>query len=205
MIVKRTVNGVTVRSVEYLEEEYLSGNAQNTAYYVDGGYTYSGVSTTTVTGLTWLANQTCSVFVDGGVHPPVTVSAGGVATLNYAGSVVSIGYPYTSTLKTMRIDAGADIGTSQGKTKRIAIATIRLVDALPGYIGMDGHGTPDLMQLNDPAVGLNNVIPFFTGDIAQMSFPGELETDCQVVITMSDPAPMTVAGFFPYMEGSEPQ
>jgi hypothetical protein len=205
MIVRRTVNGATVRSVEYLEEEYLSGAAQNTAYYVDNGYTYNGVSTTSITGLTWLANQTCSVFVDGGVHPNVTVSASGVATLNYAGSVVSIGYPYTSTLKTMRIDAGADIGTSQGKTKRIAIATIRLVDALPGYIGMDGHGTPDLMQLNDPAVGLNNVIPFFTGDIAQMSFPGELETDCQVVITMSDPAPMTVAGFFPYMEGSEPQ
>ena len=205
MIVRRTVNGTTVRSIEYIAEEYLSGDAQNTAFYVDNGYTYNGAPTTSITGLTWLANQTCSVFVDGGVHPPVTVSAGGVATLNYAGSVVSIGLPYTSTLKTMRIDAGADIGTSQGKTKRIAIATIRLVDSLPGYIGMDGHGDPDLMFPNDPATMLNNPVPFITGDIAQMSFPGELETDCQVVITQADPGPMTIAGFFPNLEGNEPQ
>ena len=58
---------------------------------------------------------------------------------------------------------------------------------------------------DDPATMLNNPVPFITGDIAQMSFPGELETDCQVVITQADPGPMTIAGFFPNLEGNEPQ
>ena len=62
--------------------------------------------------------QTLSVLADGATHPDVTVASGQV-TLDRSAKVVHFGLKYTSTLQTMRVDAGATLGTSQGKTKRI--------------------------------------------------------------------------------------
>jgi hypothetical protein len=203
MIVRRTINGVTTRYIEYIHEEYQREFGQSSAFYVDAGITYNGVPTTTITGLSHLEGQSVAILLDGGVHPVQTVT-GGAITLQYAGSVANVGLPYTSKLVTMRIDAGQDTGTAQGKTKRIAIATIRLLDSLPGYIGMEGE-VADLMMENNPAVGLSTPAPFITGDIPQMSFPGDWETDCRVQVTQPDPGPMTLVAMFPYMEGNEPQ
>ena len=41
--------------------------------------------------------------------------------------MLKIGLQYTSILKTMRIDAGSQDGTSQGKTKRIYEVTARTI------------------------------------------------------------------------------
>ena len=203
LIVRRTINGATTRYIEYMHNEYNSTDSQASAFYVDCGISYTGAATTTITGLSHLIGQTVAVLKEGGVHPNVVVSGAGTITLQTAGSAVNAGLPYTSKLVTMRIDAGQDIGTAQGKTKRVAIATIRLLNSLPGYIGMEGS-TADLMQQNDPSVPLSIPAPFITGDIVQMSFPGDWEPDCRIQITMADPGPMTVVGIFPNLEGNEP-
>ena len=202
LTIRRTINGVTKRYVEFMEKHYEPGDAQSSCFYVDAGLTYSGGVAAVISGLSHLEGQTVSIFADGAVQPQATVTSGSI-TLSNPASVVNVGLPYTSQLITNRIDAGADIGTSQGKTKRISIATIRLVDTLGGEAGMNS-GPFDLLQPANPIINLDNPPSIYTGDIAQMAFPGNDETDCQVLIRQTDPAPMTVAGIFPYMKGEEP-
>lgn len=201
LIVKRTINGATKRYVEYLEKDYSPEDYQNTCFYVDSGAVYDGVSASTISGLSYLEGQEVSVFADGGVRPNVTVSGGSI-TLEHPASYVVVGLPYVSKLITMRIDAGSQYGTSQGKTKRIMSATIRLVDTLGGKAGMEG-GTLDTLTLNDTSTGLDNPPPVFTDD-RTIPFPGEYEPDCRMQVQQDDPCPMTVAAIFPNLETNEP-
>ena len=46
VVVERTINGSTVRYVEFLEGDFEPGDAQEDAYYVDSMLTYDGSSTT---------------------------------------------------------------------------------------------------------------------------------------------------------------
>ena len=56
------------------------------------------------------------IVANGATHADKVVSSGAV-TLDRATTKAHIGLPYTSTLQTMRIDAGGMQGTSQAKIK----------------------------------------------------------------------------------------
>lgn len=75
---------------------------------------------TTISGLTWLENETVSILTDGGIHPDVVVSNSGSITLQYPAAKVQIGYKYNSDGKLLRTEAGAADGTSITKTRRVA-------------------------------------------------------------------------------------
>ena len=57
--------------------------------------------------------------------------------MNRSAKKVKIGLHYTSLLQTMRIYAGSQNGTSQGKTKRIYEITIRLFETVGVEVGPD--------------------------------------------------------------------
>jgi hypothetical protein len=94
----------------YVAPSFIAG------VFVNGGQIRKMVST--VSGLTWLANETVSILADGGIHPDVVVSSGGVITLNYPAAKVQIGYKYNSDGQNLRLEAGAADGTSIGKIRR---------------------------------------------------------------------------------------
>lgn len=195
LIVRRTINGQTVRSIEYLEKDFETGDAQNTMCYLDMSTVYSGAPTTTILGLTWLEGETVSVLRDGGGHPDVKVT-GGAITLQYPGSVVQVGLACPADLITMDIEAGADVGTAQGKVKRGVFASIRVKNTLGGYIGMAG-GQLDLMQPNVSTTALGSPPPLLTGDIARMSIPGDYDTSCKIHIRQAQPFAIEIIGIFP--------
>ena len=99
-------------------------------------------------------------------------------------------------LITMDIEAGADVGTAQGKVKRAVFATVRLKNTLGGYIGMAG-GPLDLMQPNVSTTNLGSPPPLLTGDVPRMSIPGDYDTKCKIHIRQAQPFPMEVIGIFP--------
>lgn len=84
--------------------------------YFSGGEIRKMVQT--ITGLTWLKNETVSVVADGKSHPNVIVNSGGAITLDYKAAVVQIGYDYNSDGKTLRLEAGSADGSSIGKLRR---------------------------------------------------------------------------------------
>lgn len=196
MIVKRTINGVTKRFVEYLNPEYQEGGDPKDAFYVDAGGTYSGTATTTLTGLSYLESQTVQVLVNGAAHPDRVVTSGQIS-LQVAATKAQVGLPFVSKLKTTRIEAGAEDGTAQGKTKRITRCTVRLYNTLGGKLGPD-ESTLDTLQFRSPENLMDQAPPLFTGDML-VEWPGSYDQDAYVTVIQDQPLPMTVVALMPQL------
>lgn len=193
MVVKRTINGSTVRHVEYIEK-YLTGQH---AFFVNSGLTYDGAPVTTLTGLSHLEGEEVVILVDGAIHPNRTVESGQIE-LQDEGSVITVGLPYTATLRTMPIEAGAADGVAQGKTMRINNLTIRLDQTGPGLF----YGTGDRMDEYHPrstVMNMDEKIPTFTGDTDLLAWPGEYETGSQITIDHRLPTPCTLVALMPQL------
>jgi len=194
MIIKRTINGATKRYVEFLNT-FDFDETDNTSFnFLDSQLSYSGSAVTTLSGLSHLEGQTVSILADGATHPDKTVSSGSI-TLDRSATNVKIGLGYTSLLKTMRIDAGAQNGTSQAKTKRIYEVTARLYESVGVEIG------PDLSNMervpfrtsSDP---MDKGIPPFTGD-KEVEFRGNYDTDGFMIVRQTQPLPLTILSLYP--------
>lgn len=194
MIVRRTINGSTKRYIEYMVPEYRDTDAQADAFYVDCGATYSGPPATTISGLTWLEGQTVSVLADGAVQPNRTVT-GGAITLDLSASKVQVGLPCPAKLQTMRLNAGAGDGTSQGKTSRINSVSIRFVSSLGLKVGRT-FSAMDEIDFRTVADGMNAPPALFSGD-KRVDFNGDYSNDPWVCIEQDDPLPSTIVGIMP--------
>lgn len=190
MVVQRYVNGGTVRTVELMNKYWEDGDALSGAFFVDCGASYSGASTTTVTGLTWLKGQTVSVLADGSVHPTCVVDNTGKITLSRSATAVQIGLGYNSDGKTMRIEAGGGDGTAQGKLKRIHRAIFRLFQS----VGLNVASTASSAYpepFRSSADRMDNPVALYTGD-KRWAWDGSYELEGQVFWRQSDPLPSNV-------------
>lgn len=190
MVVQRTINGSTVRTVELMQKFWEDGDTLPDAYFVDCGATYSGVATNTITGLTWLVGQTVSVLADGSVHPNCLVSAGGAITLQRNVTKAQIGLGYNSTGKTMRIEAGGADGPAQGKLKRIHRSIFRFFQSV-GLNVQATNGSSYPQPWRTSADLMDNPVALYTGD-KRWSWEGSYELEGQVSWTQSDPLPSNV-------------
>ena len=159
------------------------------AFFVDSGLTYDGSATTTITGLNHLEGETVQILADGSSHPDKTVSGGSV-TLDRSSEKVHIGYHYDSTVETLRIEAGADDGISQGKIKRIHGVTVRFLETVGADVGPDTNNL-DTIQFRDSSMAMDEAVPLFTGD-KEIAFPSGYDSDSRVVVQQTQPLPMTV-------------
>lgn len=190
VVVRRSINGSTVRTVELMQKFWEDGDALPDAYFVDCGATYSGAATSTITGLTWLVGQTVSVLADGAVHPTCVVSAGGAVTLQRTTTKAQIGLGYNSTGKTMRIEAGGADGPAQGKLKRIHRAIFRFFQSVGLNVqATNGNSYPQPWRTS--ADLMDNPVALYTGD-KRWSWEGSYELEGQVSWTQSDPLPSNV-------------
>lgn len=284
MIVRRTINGVTRRYVEFLERDFISieGMTLLDAFFVDSGLTFNGfvpgataaistfnptptwqpgetgvlfvtgiafapgdvgdclvlVSDTTgekaqvridvitspttadvtyitpiplslqavvsnnvsfardgIAGLDHLEGQTLQVLADGASHPDVVVSGGAVALHRWA-VVAQIGLGFEAALRTMRIEAGAQLGTAQGKVKRIHKLVVRLLDTLGGLCGPNAENLDEIMYRSS-ADPMDNPPPLVTGDSDLIDFPGDYEMEGRILVTQPQPLPMTIVALMP--------
>nr|BAR32222.1 putative tail tubular protein B [uncultured Mediterranean phage uvMED] len=148
----------------------------------------------TLSGLTHLEGQTVSILADGATHPTKTVSSGAIS-LDRASKKVKVGLSYTSLLQTMRIDAGSQNGTSQGKTKRIYEITIRLFETVGVEVGPDLDNM-ERIPFRSSANPMNEGIAPFTGD-KEVEFRGNYDTDGFIVVRQTQPLPLTVLSVYP--------
>ena len=194
VIVKRTINGVTKRYVEYLHNLDFDETDDTSFNYLDSQLAYNGSATTTISGLDHLEGQTVSVLADGATHPDKVVSSGGI-TLERSATKVKVGLGYTSLLQTMRIDAGANNGTSQSKTKRIYEITARLYESIGIEIGPD-LANMERIPFRSSANPMDSGVNVFTGD-KDIEFRGNYETDGFIFVRQTQPLPLTVLSLYP--------
>lgn len=205
MIVNRTLNGETVRCVEMMERIYWQqvSSPENLAdaFFVDcGGTVTSATPTMAVTGFSWLANMAVNILADGKPHRPLTVGSHGSLTLDYPASQVQVGLPLTNQLLTLRPEGGSEWGTAQGKKKRVAKVSIRLVDSWGGYLGPDSNNQEQICPRD--STYQSEVPGLVNGDLL-VGYKGAYETDGQIMITQDLPLPFTVAAIMPRLTITE--
>lgn len=198
MIVKRTINGVTKRYVEFIERDFETGDDQADAFYVDSGLTYSGSATTTITGLLHLVGETVKIWGDGAIQPSQVVNPEGEIKLQQAVSKATIGLGYMHQLKTLKLEGGSQIGTIVGKSKRIVATTLVLLNSHSVNIGPDENNLIefDFREVSDP---MDAGAPLFTGEIFR-ELEGDFEDDPRTIIESDAPAPFTLLALAPEIE-----
>ena len=149
MIVERTINGAVKQYVEFLEDDYreADGHTESDQFYVDSGLTYTGSSTSTLSGLSHLEGEIVAVLNNGAVESRKTVSSGQI-TLSNATTKCHVGLPFTAELESVNVEPKSQYGTTQGKRGRIDKAIFRLFE------------TPALKA--GPASSSVEVVPFRT-------------------------------------------
>ena len=194
VIVKRTINGATKRYVEYLNELDFDETDNTSFNFLDSALSYSGSAATNISGLSHLEGQVVAILADGSTHPNKTVSSGAI-TLERSAKNVKVGLAFTSLLQTMRLDAGSQDGTSQGKTKRIYDITVRMFETIGIEVGPDLDNM-ERIPFRSSANLMDEGIPPFTGD-KEIEFRGNYETDGFIYVRQTQPLPFTILSLYP--------
>lgn len=214
--VKRIVNGATFRSIEVFEapfegpnpaayDDAATGDAavlvrQQQAFYVDGGLSYEGPPTQTLSGLDHLEGETLAVLADGALHPDRVVS-GGAITLQAPARIVHAGLPYRHVFTSLKLEAGAAAGTALGKVKRVHGAVLVLLHSLGLKIGPSTAQLEEV-PLREVTDAMDSAVPLFTGE-RHVSFEGDFERDTRIVIAGSAPLPFTLLAVAPELKTNE--
>ena len=104
LIAKMTVNGQTKRYLAYLEGHWDEDEDElEDQFYVDFGLTYSGASTSTISGLHHLEGKTVSVLGNGRDLGDKVVTAGAIDLGSASVTKAQVGLAYTATLQSMNI------------------------------------------------------------------------------------------------------
>lgn len=213
MVVKRTIDGATVRTIEAISDYgdttaalgdtvYLDAHVRatvtadpadsNTLKFVATSHTAldSGFGTTdTLPLFNHLEGETVDVILNG-VHVGTDTIVNGEpvlypATLLDAGDDIAIGLNYTSTLETNNLESITNLGRGPGYDTRLVETTIRLYNSLGGTIGYPGE------VLQDPLPYLIED-EIFTGDLS-VKFPHGWERETRMIIEQDEPLPLNIS------------
>jgi hypothetical protein len=170
-----------------LAGEYVDGSAYED--YIGWGDLGTVRKTiTVVTGLDHLEGETVAILADG-IPLSEEVVSGGKITIDSTSGEIHVGLPYTSKLKTMRIEAGSQLGTAQSKTKRISKVVVRVKESVNCLIG-----TPDKLD----EVDFDNSYELYSGD-RDIPFPSNYDKDAYVMVEQVDPLPLNILAIIPYI------
>ena len=177
VIVRRTVNSVTKRYVEYIDPNL----------HVDSALTYSGSAVTTLSGLTHLEGKTVSILGDDAVYPNTAVSSGAISV---ATSFVKadVGLKFTSTLQPLPVEGGNASGSAQGVRKRFNEIYVRLHESF--YPKINGIMPP----VRTPSTDMGRPEPKTTGDVRVKNEGYDLEG--KITVTQDLPGPTHVLALF---------
>ena len=190
--VNRTINGGTKRYLEKwaLESEARGATVTNTS---DSFINYSGVATTTVTGLSHLEGEEVVVWGNGKDLGTKTVVGGQVDTLPEPVTTATIGLSYTARWKSTKLAyASKDEPIQLTFHKIIKQLGFVLADAYPQSLKFGpSFDTLDDMPLYENSEEVGDTVRT-SYDEELIIFPGEWNTDSRVCIQAQSPRPVTV-------------
>jgi hypothetical protein len=187
VIVKRTINGATVRMVERIASRQFVDQAD--AFFVDCGLTYNSTPATTISGLGHLEGKTVSILADGAVHPQRVVTAGAI-TLDQAASKVHIGLPITADLQTLPVAMQIDNAFGQGRAKNVNKVWLRVYRSSGIFVGPSLDLLAEAKQRTTETYGSP---PGLKSEEIQIMVPPAWGDSGQVYVRQSDPLPLTIA------------
>jgi hypothetical protein len=186
-VIRRTVNGQTVRYVERMASRLITDLAS--CFFVDAGYTISGGFITTVTGLDWLEGETVAVLADGAVQNQKVVTHGAI-TLDHPASKVTVGLPYQSDLQTVPLTLQID-GYGQGTQKNINKCWVRVYQSSGLFVGPTEDMLTEALQRTTEPYGTPPSLR--DGEIEVTVLPW-WQPNGQIFIRQNNPLPLSVTG-----------
>jgi hypothetical protein len=188
-VIRRTINGSTVRYIERMGSRLIDEEDTATWFFVDAGSTYNAAPATVISGLTHLEGETVSILADGAVHASKTVTAG-VVTLDRAASIVHIGLPYNSDLQSLPLSLLRADAFGQGRTKNINKVWVRVFKSSSVSAGPDEDNLTEAKQRTTEVYGTP---PDLRSDLIEITLKGSWQDEGQVYVRQSNPLPLTVA------------
>ena len=188
-VVRRTINGSDLRTVERLEPRYVA--AAEDAFFVDAGLSYNGSPATMVRGLWHLEGETVKALADGIVINDLTVSNGAV-TIPNAASKIHVGLGYTGEIETLSLDSNET--TLEGHNKNVAELTIRFLNSRGGWAGPDTDNMTEIKPRYDSDD--YDAIALYTR-AERVTIDADWNDDGKVVLQQRDPLPMSVTTITP--------
>jgi len=224
IVAKRTIDGSVERYVERLSPLVVVDTGTGglnewtleDAFFVDSGLTYRGASTDTISGLDHLAGETVVALADGVVETGLTVSAGGVVTLNRPASVVHVGLNYISDLESLWPVYRDSEGLMLGYPQKITNLILMVYKSSGGLFGPNNLELDDIVYPEGVGIGAAQRVTrsgdrriarggdrrvvrgvpvgaeFYTGLTEDMSFGPGYDCYPTVFIRQNEPLPMTV-------------
>lgn len=190
IVAKRTIDGQEKRCIEVFDENHEGlTDREWTSLQTDGAVVVTGITGTSVTGLTQFSGRTVAVVKNGSYIGEFAVTLGGSCDLTLTealvpADVLEIGFSYTSTATTMR-PAIPGHETIEGLPRSWDTLYARLHETIGGKI----NGEPFLY---DPSPLSTNAL--YTGDVKATG--QGWDTEGRVSVVQDQPYPMTVLALF---------
>lgn len=186
-VVRRTINGRSVRYVERLHSRRFSTPAD--AFFVDAGLTYDGAPATTFSGLWHLEGTEVAILADGAEVTGLTVTDGAL-TLDQPASVAHIGLRITADLQTLPLSFEVQ-ALGQGYTKDVNEVYLRLQDTSGISIGPT-FATEDMVEMTMRSEEPYGSAPALMTGVEQVTVLPEWGQDAQICIRQTAPLPVTL-------------
>lgn len=208
MIVRRTVNGATVRFVEELAVTYgiLTGATDvAAACHLFAARQYIGAPTATF-AVPHLVGEEVLAWTDEGQFGPLTVPPGGTITLPAPVSIATIGlFDDTHEAQTLDITAQAADGSTIGRRKRLhSGAGIGLHRTAQGYVQVVETEAPAAPRISQPRTLIQRPVAASlteaTTGVVSIDLPSGHAHELALRFTPFGGAPMTITAVVPIVQ-----
>lgn len=195
--VKRTIDGQTVRYIEYMSREMEVTDENQDIVFHDSSVVYDGAATTTLSGLWHLRGETIGIKGDGSRQLDQVVSDTGKITIDSA-SKVHVGYKIQSKFHSLPIESQFKTGSTQGTIKRISKMFLRVYRSLGGTVGINNSEMDDLTYRGGDQLSPQASPELYTG-LVEISSPGGWDRELIIKHEHEDPYPETILGILAEM------
>lgn len=204
-IVRRTIDGSTVRYIEKLERREIDATLfDSEVFFVDCGLSYSGAPANNVSGLDHLEGQVCAVVGDGAVifdgNPAGTGFAnftvtGGTFPANFPASYANIHVGLRCIAELETLDLDVDGGNVRDKQKGVGPVQLLLDRSSRAFLV--GPDTASLRTIDIPT--WEPAADEFTGQV-EINTTKVLNRYGRVFVRQAVPLPLTILGIIPNAE-----
>jgi hypothetical protein len=192
--VNRTIGGVTRRYVERFQSRIV--NDVRDAFFVDCGLSYDGgYAVTSISGLDHLEGETVAILADGSVSASQAVYLGAI-TLPAAASVVHVGLPYSSEIKTLDFDLQQARAPANAR-RRVTEVVVKVERSRGLWVGPNADNVIEVKQRDVEPYG--DPIELFTADI-KIAIPPSWGRSGSIVLQQLDPLPLTILAVLPEVD-----
>ena len=206
MIVRRYINGATVRYREILNDSFaplLPGAAPAAdefppyaepdvyGFTVDCGLSFDNAGGQTVFAVPHLIGATVDILADGVVKAQQVVPGSGNVTLSAAAYRTLIGLPFRTQVTPLAPEIGTGTGTAQGNSMRTSELTLRLLNTVGGKV-MDAEGNEQRLPSRTTGTAVLDQPPEARTGLARIELLGWARGSSTLSIVQDQPLPMHV-------------